>query len=89
MENMLYSHVSVGHPKLCRDPEMCAPLLTDQSDLVWRGERERARDSPALTADSSRGRRRQEGAGSGAKCENVLLGSLRRCIIHQDSSVCL
>lgn len=60
MENTLYRRVSVGHPKLCRDPELCAPLLTNQSDLVWRRERE----FPLLGLQTV-----QEGGGSGRGME--------------------
>lgn len=83
MENTLYRRLSVGHPKLCRDPEMCASLLMNQSDLVWRRERE------SFPCSDCRQFKREEEAGGGMaqeRCENVPLGSLRRCIIHRTAA---
>lgn len=71
----------------CAETQRCA-LHCSRTSLIWSGG-ERERESERFPCSDCRQFKREEGAGSGAKCENVLLGSLRRCIIHQDSSVCL
>ena len=58
------SHTCLGHPKLCRDPEMCAPLLMSQSHLVWRRERFPLFDCRQLKREEQAG-----GDGSGALWE--------------------
>lgn len=65
MGNTLYHHVSVGHPKLCRDPEMCAPLLMNQSDLVW------GRESFPCS-DCRQFKRKEEAAGGGMDQEQCV-----------------